>query len=451
MDNISQRFVNKLYRMSGETFPRKVTEKARECFCDYLFVTFAGSKMYKEIQKRFLEENRVTGSCRVIGQAKQADVCTAAMLNAFNAHVLELDDSHRVAMTHLGAPVFSALLGAAQLHEVALDEMLHAAVIGYEASIRLANAIQPSHKLKGFHVSGTCCTVGCAMGIAAMLGYSEQEMQNVLSAAATSAAGLLGVASGKSQQKPYNTANAAYAGVNAALFGRYFSGAVDILGGPRGFFEAFSDEVHPEKLFEDGYAIETIYQKLYAACRHCHAPMEAMLTLVQSNDLQADDISAIEVRTYNLAIGGHDHTQIVGVSSAKQSIPYAVAAACVFRDCGMNAFTPERVADATVLSLTKRVRVAEDPALSALVPDKRAARVNVVMRDGKRYSAFVDYAKGEPEAPITKDEFDQKFRSLADFAGMTDNEYDHIISFLDKCGNKPAGAVFDFTGNSSFS
>ena len=219
MDNISQRFVNKLYRMSGETFPEKVMEKARECFCDYLFVTFAGSKIYIEIQKRFLEENRVTGDCQVIGHSKRADVCTAAMLNAFNAHVLELDDSHRVAMTHVGAPIFSALLGAAQMYEVTLNKLLQAAVIGYEASIRLANAIQPSHKLKGFHVSGTCCTVGCAMGIAAMLGYSEQEMRNVLSAAATSAAGLLGVSSGKSQQKPYNTANAAYAGVNAALFG----------------------------------------------------------------------------------------------------------------------------------------------------------------------------------------------------------------------------------------
>ena len=233
MENVSQAFVKKLYNMTDEDFEQRITEKARECFADYLFVTLAGCTTYKNRYESYLTENRVKGDCRVFGQSLTADIRTAAMINAFSAHVLELDDSHRVAMTHLGAPIFSALLAVAEAYERSTDDLLHAAVVGYEAAVRLANAVQPGHKKRGFHVSGTCCTVGCAMGIASMLRFSEEEMRNVLSAAVTSAAGLLGVASGSSEQKPYNTANAAAAGVSAALYGRYFTGADDILNGAR--------------------------------------------------------------------------------------------------------------------------------------------------------------------------------------------------------------------------
>ena len=108
MENVSQAFVKKLYDMTGEDFEQRITDKARECFTDYLFVTLAGCKVYKNRYESYLTENRVKGDCRVFGQSITADIRTAAMINAFSAHVLELDDSHRVAMTHLGAPIFSA-------------------------------------------------------------------------------------------------------------------------------------------------------------------------------------------------------------------------------------------------------------------------------------------------------------------------------------------------------
>lgn len=441
MENVSQAFVKKLYDMTGEVFEQRITEKARECFADYLFVTLAGCTTYKNRYESYLTENRVKGDCRVFGQSLTADIRTAAMINAFSAHVLELDDSHRVAMTHLGAPIFSALLAVAEAYERSTDDLLHAAVVGYEAAVRLANAVQPGHKKRGFHVSGTCCTVGCAMGIASMLRFSEEEMRNVLSAAVTSAAGLLGVASGSSEQKPYNTANAAAAGVSAALYGRYFTGADDILNGARGFFEAETDAARPAQLFAEGYAIEGIYQKLYAACRHCHAPMEAMLKMRGSAGISADNVERIEVQTYDLAIAGHDHTVISGISAAKQSIPYGVTAACLYGDCGPEAFTEERVFAPQAAALIKKVTVREDPALTALVPSKRAAVVTVTLKDGTQLSERVEYAKGEPENPITKEEFEQKFLGLSHRADLTHEQVRGMIHEIQTCGSEPVGAL----------
>lgn len=442
MENLSVRYAEKLYNMSSLQFPDHVTEKARECFVDYLSVLTGGSRVYAEINRKFIEENRISGTCHVVGCRQTVDLTTAVMVNAFNAHVLELDDSHRVAMTHLGAPIFSALLGVAEVYDCSVDRLLHAAVVGYEAAIRLAGAIQPSHKKRGFHVSGTCCTVGCAMGIASMLGYSLEEFENALSASATSAAGLLGVSTGKSQQKPYNVANAAVAGVNAALYGKLFHGAEDILGDPRGFLKVLSDQCQEKKLFEDGYAMEGIYQKLYAACRHCHAPMEAMLQLKREQPFEPDEVEGIIVRTYGLAIAGHDHTDIVSVSSAKQSIPYGVSVACMYQDCGVDAFTEQKVCDRALLSLTGKVAVQEDRELTSLVPGKRAAVVTVRLTGGREYSRRVDFPKGEPENPITPDELKNKFYELTGYAGIGHAEASQLLDFIRNHGEKPARDIF---------
>lgn len=442
MDNLSTCYAEKIYNMSCSQFPNRVMQKARECFTDYLSVVAGGCRTYAETNNRFIDENKLYGRCHVIGCLHTVDLTTAVMINAFNAHVLELDDSHRIAMTHLGAPIFSALLGVAEVYNISLDRLLHASVVGYEAAIRLANAIQPSHKKRGFHVSGTCCTVGCAMGIASMLGYPLEEMENVLSASATSAAGLLGVSAGKSQQKPYNIANAAVAGVNAALYGKLFCGADDILGGSRGFLKALSDQYQEEKLFEPGYAIEGIYQKLYAACRHCHAPMEAMLQLRKEQSFEPDEVEYITVQTYDLAIAGHDHTDIVGVSSAKQSIPYGVAVACMYQECGMEAFTEQKVCDKELLKLVRKVKVREDVELTALVPEKRAAVVTVLLTGGREYSQRVDFPKGEPENPITKEEFREKFYQLTGCAGLERENGSQVIDFIYNCGEKPAKELF---------
>lgn len=420
--SLSSAFVARLRGMSVQDLPGEVVAKAQTCLLDYLGVAYAGSHFYEDRISRFLSENALSGSARILNWKETADLSTAVMVNAFHAHVLELDDSHRVALTHLGASIFSALIGVAEARGCTIGQLLKGAVVGYEAAVRIGNAVQPSHKKRGFHSSGTCCTVGCAMGIAAMLGYSDEEMNNVFSAAVTSAAGLLEIIGDYSEQKPYNVANAAVAGLNAALLGKYFRGAEDILDGGRGFLKAFSDEYDSRKLFDDGYAIETIYQKCFASCRHCHTPMEAVLEVRSGSGRPAAEISDIEVQTYDLAVFRHDHTDITGVSSAKQSIPYSVAAAYCFGDGGLDAYSETAVRNPEVLALTKKVRLVENPELSRLVPGKRAAIVTVTYQDGEKMTRRVDYAKGEPENPFSTEEILAKYDSLMSLSGVSPAE-----------------------------
>lgn len=431
MENLTVKFIDDLYESISDGISEAEEEQARRCLLDYLAVTYSGCAMNASKIQPYIQDH--PGSYTVYGLDCTVDLHAAVLLNAFHSHILELDDGNRVAMTHLGAPIFSTLLAVAEKENLPLKKVFIGAVAGYEAAVRIGSAIQPSHKRKGFHVTGTCSTIGAAIGTAAMLGYDKRELSNVLSAAATSGAGLLEVITGKSGQKPYNIAHAAQAGMDAALFGKYFAAPDDILGGPRGFLRCFSDTFREEALFgnHDNPAILRIYRKPYAACRHCHAPIEAALLLREEAGPGMPEIDQILVDTYDLAVYGHDHCQIEGVNSAKMSIPYSIAAALVYGSAGMEMFTSEKISDPALQLVADKVHVSAREELSALVPDKRAAIVSLVLKNGQTIAKRVDYPKGEPENPMDLQDLQEKLLSLLVYTGYPEELGNRILRLME--------------------
>lgn len=344
------------------------------------------------------------------------------------AHVLELDDGHRRGAVHVGATVFSALLSVAEKENLTIRDFLLGAIVGYEATIRLACAVQPGCRKRGYHATGTCGTVGAALGVAAALHYNEEQMKTTLSAAVAGAAGVLEMQEDGSDLKPYNVGRAAMDAVVAAMIGKAgLKGPKDAIGGKRGFLKVMTDDPHTEYLTDfnsETLCIEQIYQKVYAACRHAHPAIEAALKI--KPQIKISDIEKIEVLTYLQAIEGHNYVEIPTVSAAKMSIPFSVALALATGSADMKAFSIENVANKTILDLTKKVEIKEDADLTALNPQKRAAIVVVHTKDGD-CSQRVDYPKGEPENPLSKEELENKFRGLAMYGGLTSEECETVI------------------------
>lgn len=418
MENITENFVIGLIKQT-QSLTQKANHQARKVLLDYLGVVAGGLRYLKEKQPELVDSASST-----------------AFLNGFAAHVLELDDGHRHGMIHLGASIVSAVLDVAEKENLKADDVLRGIVMGYEVAVRCARAIQPGHKVRGYHVSGTCGTIGSAMGIAFACNYNKEQQKSTLACAVSSAAGVLEIQEQASELKPYNTARAAYDGVLAAQIGKLgLPGPDDILGGKRGFLAALTDTPKPEFLTdfsEDGYCIEGIYQKVHAACRHCHPAIDAMLDMRNDLNLKPDQIEKIEVRTYKLAVGSHDHTEIRGISSAKLSTPYAVALAIVKGSCGYADYTEDNLNDYWIKHLTRKVCVIEDENLTAQSPAIRGARVNIYLKDGKEYEAPCLYPKGEPENPLTQEELENKFRGLAMYGGLSESECDEVINEIKK-------------------
>ena len=416
--NTTDRFIDGLFSKS-QSIPNDVMQQARKVLLDYLGVLIGG--------KKYLEGKH---------PELVASAPSGVFLNGFAAHVLELDDGHRHGMIHLGASIVSAVLDAAKKEGLKSIDVLRGIVMGYESAVRCARALQPGHKERGYHVSGTCGTIGSALGIAFACGYSQEQLKSTLACAVSSAAGVLEIQEQASELKPYNVGRAAMAGVVAAQIGKLaMLGPDDILGGKRGFLAALTDTPQPEFLTDfsnDDYAIMGIYQKVHAACRHCHPAIDAVLAIKEDIDLQPEQVERIEVKTYKLAVGSHDHTDIKGISSAKLSTPFSVALAIAEGSAGYADYTEENLNDYWIKNLTRKVSVVEDEELTQRSPEIRGAKVEVYLKNGQSFEASCYYPKGEPENPLTKKELEDKFRGLAMYGGLTSAECDEVIDEVRK-------------------
>src|SRR5262245_29727945 len=75
----------------------------------------------------------------------RASAAAAAFANGAAAHILELDDIHKTSTVHGAAPIISAALAVAERERASGERFLTAVAVGYEAALRIGEAVNPSH------------------------------------------------------------------------------------------------------------------------------------------------------------------------------------------------------------------------------------------------------------------------------------------------------------------
>lgn len=435
---LTDRFINRIYSIKFEDITPSAIQMVKTCLIDTIGVTIAGAKCLKLKDDALV--NLLGGDKVVcpIGSTEKTSLLNAIFINGLNSHFLELDDGVRYGVIHPSAPLFSALLPVAQVNGVKWSQFLLGAICGYETSIRLASAIQPYHYSAGFHPTATCCTLGVAVGVAVMLGYSRDEVKDAFSAASIASYGTLKVLEDVSELKPYNCAKAALNGYIATAMAKAgFAGPKDALLGDTGFLKMMSSHYNEEILIgkRDYFYVEKIYLKPYASCRHTHPEIEAAFKIRTEEGFDIKKVNRIYVQTYKGVIGKHDGNDIFGESSARMSIPYSIAVALQTGKAGIAEFEAPYINDPFVLKLNKMVVIEGNEELSMLVPDKRVALMTVSQTDGKEFSCKVEYPKGEPENPLSHEELYAKFSAMSLHGGKTEEWSKNLFDYITKNEN----------------
>jgi 2-methylcitrate dehydratase PrpD len=421
--SLTDKFIDHLESIESKPLPEYVQHHAKRCLIDYLGATFAGEALIQKKTDALADAlGALGGSVSVVGSSRKTDLSNAIFLNGIHSHYAELDDGVIAGIIHPGTPIFSALLPWAEAKAVSGEAFLRGTVMGYESCVRLAEAIQPSHKSSGYHGTATCGSIGVAWAICSMLGDSVEIKKDAFSSAAVRAGGSLKVLEDDSELKPVNSGHAALVGHTAvALAKAQFSGPNDALLGRNGYVEMMSNVHHLERLTDDAngrYCIEDTYFKPYAACRYCHPAIEAALQIRGEEPIDPEAISSIVVSTYEIAVAKHEHQEITGVSSAKMSIPISVAIAFVTGKAGIDEYSTSVLDREEVQVLARKVTAHVSDLYTKQFPQKSPAKLKVILKDGRQIERVVDYPKGEPNFPLSDDELTQKFQDLAVFAGM---------------------------------
>lgn len=344
------------------------------------------------------------------------DAGRVAFLLGGLCHILETDDLHRESVVHPGCVVVPAAFALAEKHRLGGRELLVAILHGFEAATRIGMAVGPAH-YRIWHNTATCGPFGAALAAAALLGLDDDAAVHALGNAGSQSSGLWQFLETGAMTKHLHAGHAAEAGVRAAeLAALGFTGPPQILEGEKGFFRATCPDADPAAVTRDPHAPWQLTRtsiKPWPSCRHTHPTIDAgeeLRARLLAEGVAIDAIREIEVETYQAALDVCDRPVATSDYEAKFSLQHSIAAALICPHVNFEAFGDKSRAACAGLAAKVKVKRAE-PWASAY-PVSWGGRVTIKLETGKEYEAERANAKGDPEAPLSRDDMIAKAEML---------------------------------------
>lgn len=250
--------------------------------------------------------------------------------------------------------------------------------------------------------------VGVAATVAHLLKLDAEQTLSAIGTAGTQAAGLWQFLLDASHSKQVHTGKACFDGIFAAYSARDgLLGPRDILEGPRAMGIALvPGTTNPEAIDRNlgtNFAISRSSFQWHASCRHTHPSVDALLSLMHKHGVAFDDIESVVARTYQAAInvlglGGDGQT----VYQSKFSMGFVLAVAAKKGQAMITDFTEDDLNDYSLREFQKRVRMEYDADVDSKFPEMWQGTVIVTTRSGQKFTESVEFAKGDPEFPLSR-------------------------------------------------
>ena len=432
------------YRL--EDAPDAVVERMKALVLDFLRVVAVGARLPWSRSTRALAlQLGGKAECSLVLCGSRIDAARAAFVNGAYAHACDLDDTHVGSMHHAGASILPAVLAMAERENASGRALLEAAIIGYEASLRIGLATQPALFQRGFMATPTCGAMGAALAAGKLLKFNATDMAGALGAAGAYAGGLAQFYLSGGVTKRLNGARGAESGVMAALLTQAgIWGPRDILEGEAGFFHAFSGNAKPEKITGDlgrGYRLMEVSTKIHAGAGRLQATVDAGLSLGAQHGLAAEQIVECEVGIPKVVQGRLTQLDPPDLQSAQLSIPFSLAMALALgRTRGAQAALRREdyetaLVDADIRALSNRTRCVLDAEIEAGTNTEEVpSRVSITLADGRKFVAHEPHPRGSPHRRMTWDELSALFKdTVADaLPAATLNRVLDLVAGLDR-------------------
>jgi 2-methylcitrate dehydratase PrpD len=339
----------------------------------------------------------------------------AALGNGLASTWNELDDGYTRTAVHPGALSQPLILAAAEAHQHSFEDVLLATVGAYEIGTRFARAWPGT--LPRLHPHGVFNAVCAAAGLGLLRKLKPDTFLSALTAAATmvSPGPYSYPIQGALIRNAWPAAGAwlgHFACEMAELgIGGTASGPFDVfqigLGAPISLASELSVNLGSEWTVCDGY------HKLYGACHHSHAAMEALesILMAQPGLRGGADVASVTVHCSKMAMSFNNqspHTTL----GAKFSLPHAMAATLVHGADAPGNFFDVSLSDPAIRAWSRKVDLVELPNIKPW-PLDRPAKVSLQLKDGSELSAYCEAALGSPARPLEPARVLQKIHQLS--------------------------------------
>jgi len=426
-----------------EDIPPEIVAITKRVILDSLGISAAGSsapgtKAVIELVKEWggREDSTVIASgCRV-------PAINAALANGAMIRTLDYNETYDAGLTHPDVPVIPAAFAIAEMAgEISGREFLAAVTLAMDIHCRMAlsSVVNTRGRWLPPQLHGFICA---AIAAGRLLGLTEEQMISAIGLAYAQASGSWQNNAERVLARGLQGGFSSKGGVLAALMAkRGITGARNSLEGEQGLYNLyFQGDYDRQALVSDlGKKFDSIGSlsfKPYPSCRQNHPFIDAALQIVDKYDIRPEQVSAVVLYVGLLGKALCEPLEVcqnpTTINEAQFSIPYNVAVAIAKRSVALDDFLGNSFRDPDVLKIAQKttVKFAPDMVRKGIEP----GRVEIEMGGGQQtYSQQVDFPKGDPLKPLTREEHIAKFRDCIGWAARTipAENVDCVIDMID--------------------
>ncbi len=367
-----------------------------------------------------LDEVAGSGPATILGSGKKTDVVSATLANALMVRVMDYNDIYWQQDPSHPSDIIPAAIACAERQGSDGKELIVGIVLGHEFEMRFCETAFPGIRERGWHHATLTAFVSPIVA-GRLLRLNWEEIQHAIGISASHHATLGAVTAGKlTMMKNTVDPMATQAGVMAALLAeKGYTGPEHVIDGKEGLVHCLGPEWKLELLtggLGEAWRIERCGMKAFPTEALTHAPISAVLKLVEEHDLQPEAIEKVQI--YSLAraadiLADPSKYDPRTKETADHSLPYVIAAAIVDRQVTPAQFEPEKIMEPRIREQLDKVEVVADPDIEAVFPELQRVVVEIYTTDGRHLREQLDYPKGDPRNPLSDEEIEEKFDALA--------------------------------------
>ena len=364
------------------------------------------------------------------------------LINSLMIRALDFNDIYWKEDPSHPSDIIPAAITVAEKVDASMKDVIVAIVLAYEFEQRLCLFAKPGVRERKWH-HATLTQFVSPIVAGKILDLTVDEMVNAIGISGCHnhtigcpTAGVL------TMMKNTVDPMAVQSGVLSALMAQKgYSGTEKVFEGKEGFMDAFigwnakDEEVNPTDMEgRDGvsswgwdinalvgglgknYRILECSMKAFPTEALTHTHISCVLKIMVNNNLEYSDIEEVKVTAFAQAYDIlFDLTKYRPESreTADHSLPYCLAVAMVDKKITTGSLSDEKLKDPRIFEVIDKIKGEPSIEFEKMFPAKQPSKVVITTKEGKQYSEYLEYPKGDPREPMTMEDLGNKFNSLA--------------------------------------
>jgi 2-methylcitrate dehydratase len=426
-----------------EDLPDEVINEVKRYMYDSIGCAYGGyhTKDLNIIRDIYMEMGG-NGEATVLGFGDKLPAVNATLINSLMVRALDFNDIYWKDDPSHPSDIIPAAWAVGELVNANMKDVIVAIVLAYEFEQRLCLFAKPGVRERKWH-HATLTQFVSPIVAGKLLGLTVDEMVHAIGISGCHNHTIGCPTAGKlTMMKNTVDPMAVQSGVFAALMAKKgYSGTERVFEGKEGFMDAFigwdakDESMKPTDMegrdgisswawdiealvgeLGNSYKIMECGMKAFPTEALTHTHLSCLLNAMISNDLEYSDIKEVRVTCFAQAYDIlFDPTKYRPESreTADHSLPYCMAAAMVDKKITTDSFSDEKLKDPRIFEVIDKIKGEPSQEFEKMFPAKQPSRVVVTTNDGRTFEEYLEYPKGDPREPMTMDDLENKFNSLA--------------------------------------